>query len=257
MDIQEALRNFGLNDKEARVYVALLELGQTTAYAIAERSGLKRPTVYVILDDLRQKGLVLKIPHAKKQLFTAKSPEEFFRETEERLHVSRKVLPELLSLTSGKNKPKTLYFEGIKGIQDITHYGMERMKNKEIVGFYAEAGDASPELVKIFDNYNNKLKENHITERGIVHDHPNLKRWRDTDKEYGRNMKIIPAETYSARNSIEIGDTFVRILAFRDLQGVIIENDAIAETMRQIFEMVWKSRAEPVLGNEAQKIQAA
>ena len=56
MDIQEALRNFGLNDKEARVYVALLELGQTTAYAIAERSGLKRPTVYVILDDLRQKG---------------------------------------------------------------------------------------------------------------------------------------------------------------------------------------------------------
>ena len=257
MRIEESLRSLGLSAKESEVYLALLSLGQTTAYAVAEKSGLKRPTVYVVLDDLRKKGLVLKIPNAKKQVFTAKSPEEFFGEAEERLRIAKQSLPELLALTSGGKKPKTLYFEGLRGIEDIALYGVERMKDKEIVGFYAEATDASPELLKIFDDYNERLKRDHITVRGIVPDNPHLKRWRDTDKEYGRNMKIIPAETYSARNSIEIGDTFVRILAFRDLQGVIIENEAIAETMRQIFEMVWKSREESVLGNEAQKIQAA
>ena len=76
--INDALKNLGLNDKEARAYAALLELGQTTAYAVAERSGLKRPTVYVVLDELRQKGLVLKIPHVKKQLWSAKSPHQIF-----------------------------------------------------------------------------------------------------------------------------------------------------------------------------------
>lgn len=248
MTIQESLRNLGLDDKEGRVYVALLELGQTTAYAIAERCGIKRPTVYVVLDELRLKGLVLKIPHVKKQLFTAKSPEEFFREVEERLNASKRALPELLALTSGNKKAKTLYFEGIKGISEIANYGMDRMKGKQIDAFYAEATYASPELRKVFDDYNSKLKQEHITVRAIAPDHPNLKYWRDTDKEYGRIVKIVPSETYSARNSIDIGDTFVRIMAFKDLQGVIIENEGIAETMRQIFEMVWKSREEPTLG---------
>ena len=70
----------------------------------------------------------------------------------------------------------------------------------------------------------------------------NLESWRKSDTEYGRKMKVIPSSTYSARNSVEIGDTFVRIRAFKDLQGVIRENEGIAETMRQIFEMVWNSR---------------
>ena len=105
---------------EGAIYVALLGLGQTTAYAIAEKSGLKRPTVYVVLEDLRKKGLVLKVPHAKKQLFTAKSPEEFFREVEERLNASKRILPELLALTSGSKKPRTLYFEGLKGMDEIS-----------------------------------------------------------------------------------------------------------------------------------------
>lgn len=243
MTIQESLRDFGLNEKEARVYVSLLELGQATAYAVAERSGLKRPTVYVVLDELRQKSLVLKVPHAKKQLFAAKPPDEFFGEAEERLRRAWRVLPELLALTSGVKKPRTLYFEGLKGMEDLANYGMERMRDKEIVGFYAEAGDASPELLKIFDDYNNGLKQNRITERGIVPDNPNLKYWRDTDAEYGRTMKVVPSATYSARNSIEIGDTFVRIMAFKDLQGIIIENEDITRAMKQIFEMVWAQKS--------------
>lgn len=242
MTIQEALSNFGLNEKEAKVYVALLELGQTTAYAIAGRGGLKRPTVYVVLDELRQKGLVLKIPHAKKQLFTAKSPEEFFRETEERINTSRHILPELLALTSGAKKPKTLYFEGIEGMKQVSQYGMDEMRGKEMLAFYAEATHATPELIEIFDKYNDRLRHNNTKVRAIAPSHPNLKRWRETDKEYDRVIKIVPCSTYSAQNSIEVGESFVRILAFKDMHGIIIENAAIAETMRQIFEMVWESR---------------
>lgn len=55
----------------------------------------------------------------------------------------------------------------------------------------------------------------------------------------GRTMKIVPYEEYSANISIDIGDTFVRTLSFRDLQGVIMENADVARTMRQIFEMLW------------------
>lgn len=239
MNIQESLKNLGLNDKQAKVYVALLELGQVTAYAIAERCGIKRPTVYVVLDELRQKGLVLKIPHIKKQLWSAKSPDEFLEEVEERLRLARRALPELLAMTSGANKPKTLYFEGERGVKDFLDYGLDKMSGKEFVGFYAHAENISKELLDMVNEYNSKLKREHIGLRGIAPEHTTLKYYRDRDKEYSRNMKIVSYKTYSSNISVDVGPTFVRIFAPKDMQGVIIENPDIARTMKQIFEMVW------------------
>ncbi|MEK7855938.1 MAG: hypothetical protein AAB288_07605 [Acidobacteriota bacterium] len=86
------------------------------------------------------------------------------------------------------------------------------------------------------------LLEKGITLRGIVPDHPSLKVWREErDQKYGHMVKIVPFEAYSATNSIDVGDTFVRIIGFRDLQAVIIDNPDVALSVRQIFEMLWRS----------------
>ena len=78
MELIKSLKNLGLNEKEARVYVALLQLGKATAYSVAKHSGLKKPTTYVILDDLIDKGIVSKVPRAKIMQYTAISPEDLF-----------------------------------------------------------------------------------------------------------------------------------------------------------------------------------
>lgn len=244
MQIEDALRNLGLDIKEARVYRALSELGQSTAYAVAEKSGLKRPTVYVVLDELRMKGLVLKIPHAQKQLFIAKPPDELFAEAKERIRQAESALPELLAMLSGASKPKTLYFEGLDGIRRALRYGLSKFPEKELVGFYAHAGDASNELVQVFWEYSEEIKKAGVRSRGIVPEHESLKDFRAKDKEYGREMHVVPYTVYSANISIDMGEKFVRHLDFKNLQAVVIENEDIAHTMKQIFEMVWKYRQE-------------
>lgn len=88
------------------------------------------------------------------------------------------------------------------------------------------------------------MVNNGIKMRIIVPDHPFLKQLREMDRKYGRTVKIVPFEEYSANISIDVGDTFVCILSFKKPQGIIIENLDVARTMRQIFEMVWKSRPE-------------
>ena len=55
MDLVKALKNIGLNEKEARIYISLLQIGKTTAYQVSRHSGLKKPTVYVILEELIDK----------------------------------------------------------------------------------------------------------------------------------------------------------------------------------------------------------
>lgn len=240
MQIIEGLLNLGLSDKEARVYIALLQLGRGSAYAVADKAGLKKPTTYVILGELMQKGLVLKVPRMRKQLFIAKSPEEFFALAEERVHSARTVLPELLAMAQGqKQKPRTFFYEGLSGVKSALWYRMKEMTGTEIVGFYASAHAASEGLVNLFYDWNDHIKKSEITIRGIVPNHPSLRHWRETDAEQGRTMKIVPCEKYSATISIDVGDIFVRIISFRDQQGVIIENENVAATVRQIFEMIW------------------
>lgn len=237
--IEEILQNLGLNEKQATVYVNLLQLGKATAYKIAQKSGLKRPTVYVILDELREKGLVLKVPYPKKQIYSAKHPEDLIHEAEERLKKVNSVLPELLALTHGEEKPSTMYFDGIKGVKELLNFGLDRIENNELVGFYAHVEGATEEIIGIFEEYNNKLKKKKIKVRGFAPDHPSLKSYRERDAEYGRTIKVVPFEKYSSDVSIDIGPNFVRILMFNDLQGVVIEHKGLASAFKQIFEIQW------------------
>lgn len=246
MRIEESLRSLGLNDKEGSVYVALLSLGQTTAYAVAEKSGLKRPTVYVVLEDLRKKGLVLKIPHAKKQVFTAKSPEEFFSEAEDRLRLAKSALPELLAIAEKPEKNfRTLYFEGEKNVKEVLSNINKRMQGKEILGFYAREPEEMPqEMREFFHEWNEEGKRLGVTLRGVTPDDPSLQWYKEREEYFGAKMKYMDPKIYLSDCSIEIGDNFVQIFSLRHMQVILLENPDIVHTMRQIFEIVWKSTEE-------------
>ncbi len=237
----DSLRNIGLSEKEARVYLALLELNESSAYAIAEKAKIKRPTTYVILDELMKKGLVNKIPKVKKRSFIAKSPDVFFREQEQKVIQSKAILPELMQIGGNKQrKIKTVYYEGIKGIEDAISYGYEGTKSKEVVGFFASGEKVSGELMHVFEKWETKLEKHGVLIRGFTPDHPSTKEMLERDRALGHNLRTIPYEDYSSTVSIDAGDTFVRIIMNADQQAIVIENPDVAKTVRQIFEMLWK-----------------
>ena len=69
------LMDIGLSEKEAAVYLALLELGSDTVQHIAKKSAVNRATTYVILDSLKKKGVVSTVEKGTKTHFQAESPE--------------------------------------------------------------------------------------------------------------------------------------------------------------------------------------
>lgn len=234
------LSNAGVTEKEARVYIALLQLGKASAYSISERSGLKKPTTYVILDELIKKSMVMKVPRVKKQQFIARPPEEFFVAAEERLRQARKALPELITMAEdNKTNVRTLFYEGINGVKDAIYYKSKEMKGKEIVGFYATTEDAPPELIKLFDPWPKDMHNAGIDFRVITPEHETTKQYLDPNNQYGHKIKTIPYSLYSSKSSLEAGDTFVRIVLFKSLQSVIIESPELAQSVRQVFEMLW------------------
>lgn len=241
----EPLKNLGLSEKEVLVYLALLQLGSATPYQIAKKSGIKRPTAYVIAEDLIKKGLIVHVPGEEKKRYIAKSPEAFIEEREEKLMAAKQILPELKSFQKNSTqKASIMYFEGMEGLKQAYQYREKELHNKEIVGFFASNDDATPEVNDFFLKWN-EYKEKHNTRvRGVTVDTPLLKSF---GKFINKGMhtitaKFLPENMYSAKISIEAcDDQFVRIFLYESVETLIVESPKFNQAIREIFEIVWKS----------------
>jgi len=243
-ELISGLNNIGLNDKQAQVYLALLRLGRGSAYAVSEQSGLKKPTTYVILDELVDKGAAHRVPRVSKRLYKPVLPEVLLRDAEQRLIETKKLLPSLKSQGSSEpDKMNVLHFEGLKAFKEALYYRMDECVGKEIIGFYAKAEGMSPKLLAVCEEYNKYCADNDVTLRVFVPEHPSLEYFRKTDLLYKRIVQILPLITYSSAISIDTFANVVRIILNRNNQIVIIENIELAKTIREIFDFMWKNRS--------------
>lgn len=241
----EPLKNLGLSEKEAKIYLALLQLGPSTPYQIAKKAELKRPTAYVIAEELVEKGLIVHVPGEDKKRYIARTPDAFIEEQGEKLRAARAILPELRSFQKGTaEKPSIMYYEGAEGVRQAYEYKKRELQGKEIVGFFASPEDATPEVTKVFLEWN-EYKEKHGPKvRGLTVDDSRLK---DYAKylEPGKGSieaKFMPPELYSAKVSIESCDKqFVRICLIESAQTLIIESPKFAIALGEAFELLWKA----------------
>ena len=70
------LINIGFSEKEANVYLALLELGKRTVSAIARKAGINRTTTYDVLESLAAKNLITISGKQPLQEYMAESPDK-------------------------------------------------------------------------------------------------------------------------------------------------------------------------------------
>src|SRR3989338_809466 len=122
---EEALRKFGLSDREIKMYLALLELGEALASKIAEKTNTPRTLSYDILENLLKKGLVSYVIKSNKKYFSAFDPNNLIgvlkNQTEEKERLVKEALPELLALKSKKleEKAKVEVYEGKEGVKTV------------------------------------------------------------------------------------------------------------------------------------------
>jgi HTH-type transcriptional regulator, sugar sensing transcriptional regulator len=126
--MEKYLQDLGLSDKEASVYLALLQFENASVLDLANQTKIKRPTVYVILESLAKKGLVSETNIGKKTHYYAEPPErlETFVESrklalEESERKLKDIIPQIKSIArqSGE-KPIVKYFDGKEGVISST-----------------------------------------------------------------------------------------------------------------------------------------
>lgn len=240
----KTLEQVGLSPKEAQVYLALLALESSTAYEIAQHCEVKKPTVYVILEDLRQKGLVLKVPHAKKALFAARDIGEYLAEQRGKLNAVQSMMPRLLALGSA-NKPKVYFFSGLRGMSDALNYKYDSMRDKTYCSFYGNLEHADQRAIDLYAEWDRQAIAAKISFKIIMAE-------KSKDKWYAGlshlaleekeliELRFLKDYEHPGNISIEIAETFVRIDDAKNLTATVIDDKATADAMRQIFDIVWQ-----------------
>jgi HTH-type transcriptional regulator, sugar sensing transcriptional regulator len=126
MDLKQA----GLTDGEAKVYLALLKLGTSTTGPIIKESKVANSIIYRILDNLIEKGLASYITKEKTKYFKAADPKKivsYIEKKQERLEEDKKsvelLLPQLLAMTNDEETSVELYegFNGFLTAWEICH----------------------------------------------------------------------------------------------------------------------------------------
>ncbi|HBU06586.1 MAG TPA: hypothetical protein DEB09_00710 [Candidatus Magasanikbacteria bacterium] len=241
MILANQLQQFGLDNKEAEVYLATLEIGHASVQTIAQKAGIHRVTTYDIIEKLILKGLINVVNKGRKRYFVAMEPEKFLDSLRYKEQLFIDLMPELDALQNkGANKPKVLYFEGRKNIWNayldrIRHKA--NLKENLVYGSSEKLLTTFPEEYKKFTNERISLgvKAKIIVEKsksGI------LEARRATEEL--REVKFLPEGKTFKSHTIIYGNR-VMTISWDSMILVIIEDQANADNQRLVWEMLWNS----------------
>lgn len=242
MEMETILQSLGLREKETIVYLAVLELGQASVLRIAQKSCTKRPTAYITLATLQEKGFVEVIPKGTTTLYQAVDPEKILRGFDEKVAAFRDALPELRSIANASpGKPRVRFYEGKKSIMAL--YEKEIFNAHEILALVDIRTLRSMMPREELDGLVHMMKATGSTIREFIEDSLEA---REYLKEKNRlalgKTKFLPADM---RFSVDIlvYENTVAMISPKNMIAVLIEDSAIASAHRQFLEFLWQNTA--------------
>ncbi|MBL7170272.1 MAG: TrmB family transcriptional regulator [Candidatus Aenigmarchaeota archaeon] len=237
--MREALREYGLSEKEVDVYLDCLILGSSTVNKISEKCKLPRSTVYDVVNSLIKKGLVGQVIKNNKRYFETADPSKLLDILEEKRERIEKILPQLKNLQKLTiKKPKVALYEGKEGIKSIFDDIIKTKEKLLVIGNFKVFSD----FYKYFSKYfiKHRIKEG-IEVDIICEKSPISIDMKSRDKEelrrtrFYKKMEDHVSECYVYGNKIALVT-----LSENQPVGVIIENPNIAKLQRMLFKNLWK-----------------
>lgn len=238
-NILKQLIDVGLSKKEATIYIATLEKGTNVVSSIANRAKFNRITTYTVLEKLLARGLVTISVRDGVKHFTAVSPEVFSDSVKQRAKRLEKSVPRLLALAGNNtSRPIVQMFEGLTGVKRAYK---ETLKSEGEILNFANSKGLRETWTEYDTEYVAERARKKIFLRGLAPDDASGKSVKHEDKKFHRETRLLPLEKFGVENEINIFDDKMLITSFEPkVFAILIQSQAVADTQRQIFEMMWK-----------------
>lgn len=245
MLLEQYLQNIGFDDKEAKVYLAGLQLGPCSIQELGKASAIKRTTIYQVMDALTDKNLFTVTQKGKKKLFVAQEPDNLLLFLKQRENILEQIMPELESLknTSAK-KPAIRFYEGIEGVKQVYLDMVKKQGN--IDALWAPNEFASKTILDFLNTEWSALRLKNKIKMCRVFVNESGETKKDFIKESFVNkletVKYLPSKNYPFSVGIYLYRQKIAFVSFKEseLIAIVIRSPEIKWTMQMIFEMYFK-----------------
>ncbi len=247
MDI-ETVMSIGLTKGEAKVYLTLLKVGNTTSGRIINESRVSRSKVYDVLERLKQKGLAIEVIKENVKYFEATDPKRILEYLQIKKEEIQNKIEKSQKLVNDLNKLKSLHIEkqearvytGVEGLKTVYNEILEELeKGEEYLAFgIGKVEIQREEISSFFKNFHVRRASNKVKARIIMQ--------RETKKEMANFSEL---KYYQYRFTDVKIPTNIAIWKDNILHSVwednplafVIKSKQVAEKYKRYFDDVWKS----------------
>ena len=247
--MKQILKEIGLTDSEINVYLALLDLGDSTRGNIVNKSGIAGSKVYEILERLQAKGLVSIYLQKKIKHFKPTNPKNILSYLEEKKIAIQQmeteaagILPMLLAkFDSSKEEQEVELLTGLKGMELVFKEQVERMNKGEtayVIG--GTRAQEKPEVIAYFEKLHRMRKAKGLitkllyneSERGKLDRRYKELGFKDTTIRFLPHVSPVAINIYQDR-------TFVIIFG-KQISTINIKSQDVANSFMEYFNILWK-----------------
>ena len=242
--MEEELKLLGLNDADIKVFLAVLELGESSASEIARKAEVPRASIYDVLERLEKEGLVSHIVKDFKKYFNSSQPNTIVENLEYKKKQIKKILPDLEKIKGKKGEgiSKSEIYTGKNGMKTILNMILEE---KEI--FALGASRKTNQVIPYFlANWMRERAKRKIKVKIIYNDTPEIRKSVTGAKDYlhtetGWDMRFLHVNYLSEVMTVVFGNK-VMLATWKkdDPSAILIQNKDIAETYKGYIMNLWK-----------------
>ena len=242
LEQQRNLVTLGLTEGEAKTYIALMELGPSSAGPIVKKSGDAYSNIYSVLECLIEKGLVSFIIKNKTRQFHAVNPSNLSRylekkeqEIAEQKRELQKMLPQLKALQDILPSQEAEVFLGTKGLRTAYEKLVEHSSKKNPnLFFYIHDSVYGARADRFYFSIMDLVNKSWV--RGISNELGRTSTFLKT----GKYMQLRYV-TFPVPGNIEVCGDNVIIVSWEDpIIAILIHSKQVAGHFRNYFESVWK-----------------
>ena len=230
------LEDLGLTNAEIKIYIALLEIGDSTAGPILEKTGLQNSVVHMTLAKLVEKGFISFVIKGKVKHYQATNPQNIVKFIDEKKARFQTLLPELLGKQRKVEKQEAEVFEGLKGFKNLLYDSIkdgEKGDEYLFFSFYTENPDDFDNVYNFYAEFEKERRKLGLVVKGLAP--RNIK-----DKFVGRNLKNIKFVDYPIPLNISVFQDKVIFTPWQDKQvSFLIHSRQLAESFRQYFYSIY------------------
>ena len=238
----DILKKAGLTESQAKGYLALIENGELTPAAIADKTGESRTNGYMIAEKLEKLGLAHKTDGVK-TAYAAENPQKIKvlltrrqRQLRESSDALTGILPGIMSrFRLMSDQPGVMTYEGVSSIRVV--YDAIISTGKDVLIFPSPYDRNDPEISSLIDKQIERQNKAGIKVLSLIQSDE----W-NTLKTYQTNLlelrKLPDRMKFDAQIMI-FGDNVVSTVYNKGVVSTIINSPQMAETLRSVFFAIW------------------